>query len=624
MTFLNPAAFVAAAFAVPIILLYILRLRRREVVVSNHFLWQQLLRDNAANTPWQKLRRNLFLLLQLIILALLVVALARPVVAVPTVSAGRVAILLDASASMNATDGENGTRWQNAQQQALALVDQMGIGDEMLVLRVGTTVDALSEYSSDPVQLRSAINAAQAGQGGADWETAFTLAVAGAAGNDNFRTFVISDGSNGTLSQVVLPASVPQPHLISVGSERDNLAITALAVRAVTGDNPLIFAQVQHYGEGEVRFSLTLRLDGVLWISEGATLAADSTRSFVFDVAQAFSTVEATLVLPNVVDYLPQDNVAYAVAPNSQTRRILLISADSARYLAQVLAVLPNVQVVQGDATLSDLPTGQFDSYIFEGYLSTTLPDADMLIVNPPRSSRLFTLGTYSDQTQGIETLQPDHPLLTYADFSAVNVQEVRTVESDILQPIVMADGGALLLAGEQNGQQIALMPFQLSASDLPLQITFPIFTANLLEWFTPLTRLTPEVQLQVSAPITLTLPLNATNARIIAPDQREIVLGRDESYTQTDALGLYTVEAMQDDRVLLSQPVAVNLFDERESNLTPLTNVPLSGTAVANDANRDFSLRELTGWFALIALLILVFEWWLYHRQFRLVRSSR
>jgi hypothetical protein len=621
MTFLNPAAFVLAALAIPIILLYMLRLRRREVVVSSHFLWRQVLRDNAANTPWQRLRRNLFLLLQLIILALLVVAFARPTIAVPTVSAGRVAVLLDASASMNATDTDNGTRWQAAQAQALSLVEQMGIGDEMLVLRVGDTVEALSEYSSDTAQLRSAINAAQAGQGGADWDTAFTLAVAGAAGNDDFRTFIISDGSSGTLSQVVLPASVPQPRLIPIGRERDNLAIAALAVRATVGGNRQIFAQVRHYGEGEVRFSLTLRLDGMLWVSEEATLAADSTRSFVFDAEQNFGTVEARLVLPSVRDYLPQDNTAYAVAPNIQTRRVLLVSADPARYLAQVLAVLPNVQVVQGDPNLSELPTGEFDGYLFEGYLPTTLPNADMLIVNPPRSSRLFTLGAFSDQTQGIEVIQPDHPLLTYADFSAVNLRELRTVESDLLQPVIVAEGGALLWAVEQDGQQIALMPFQLSGSDLPLQITFPIFAANLLEWFTPQTRLTPEMQLAVSAPITLTLPLNATNARITAPDGTQATLTRDESYTQTATTGFYLVEALQDGRVLLEQAIAVNLFDERESNLTPLTDVPMSGTAIAEDANRDLSLRELTGWFALVAMLILLLEWWLYHRQFRLVR---
>src|SRR3982750_567333 len=108
MALLTPIALVGALLAIPIVLLYMLRLRRREVVVSSTFLWQQIVRDNEANTPWQRLRRNLLLFLQLIILALLVLALARPFITVPAVTTGQIELLLDASASMKASDMPNG------------------------------------------------------------------------------------------------------------------------------------------------------------------------------------------------------------------------------------------------------------------------------------------------------------------------------------------------------------------------------------------------------------------------------------------------------------------------------------------------------------------------------------
>src|SRR5688572_3808621 len=117
MTLLTPYALFAALLIIPILMLYMLRLRRREMMVSSHFLWRQVLQDTEANTPWQRLRRNLLLLLQLLILAFLVLALARPAQVVETLSAGRTVLLLDASASMNAADVDGTTRFEAAKTQ---------------------------------------------------------------------------------------------------------------------------------------------------------------------------------------------------------------------------------------------------------------------------------------------------------------------------------------------------------------------------------------------------------------------------------------------------------------------------------------------------------------------------
>src|SRR6266550_4321559 len=88
MSFLAPIALTLGLLAVPIIVLYMLKLRRREVEVSSTLLWQLLLRDREANAPWQRLRRNLLLILQLLLLIALVLALARPFWRVPTVASG--------------------------------------------------------------------------------------------------------------------------------------------------------------------------------------------------------------------------------------------------------------------------------------------------------------------------------------------------------------------------------------------------------------------------------------------------------------------------------------------------------------------------------------------------------
>ena len=63
MTFLSPIALLFGLLALPILLLYMLKLRRREVDVSSTLLWEMLLRDRQANAPWQRLKRNVLLFL---------------------------------------------------------------------------------------------------------------------------------------------------------------------------------------------------------------------------------------------------------------------------------------------------------------------------------------------------------------------------------------------------------------------------------------------------------------------------------------------------------------------------------------------------------------------------------
>src|SRR6478672_13869771 len=80
-TFLNPwTAALAGAIVIPsLLVLYFLKLRRREMAVSSTLLWKKAVQDLQVNAPFQKLRRNLLLLLQLLLLLFLCLALSRPV-----------------------------------------------------------------------------------------------------------------------------------------------------------------------------------------------------------------------------------------------------------------------------------------------------------------------------------------------------------------------------------------------------------------------------------------------------------------------------------------------------------------------------------------------------------------
>ena len=97
---------IAASAAVPaLVLLYFLKLKRQEVHVSSTLLWKRAVQDLRVNAPFQRLRRNILLLLQLLALLALLTAMARPVLRLQAGAGKRYVLLIDRSASMNAGDG---------------------------------------------------------------------------------------------------------------------------------------------------------------------------------------------------------------------------------------------------------------------------------------------------------------------------------------------------------------------------------------------------------------------------------------------------------------------------------------------------------------------------------------
>lgn len=171
MTFATPLiAGLVAAVAVPsLIILYFLKLRRHPMEVSTTLLWKKAIQDLQANAPFQRLRRNILLLLQLIVLGLLVFALAQPTTRRDSAGGQRVVIMLDRSASMASTDGEPGradwTRLDEAKKQALDLVETLrepgvlekGQADEAMVVAFDSAAEILQPFTTDKRALSEAI-----------------------------------------------------------------------------------------------------------------------------------------------------------------------------------------------------------------------------------------------------------------------------------------------------------------------------------------------------------------------------------------------------------------------------------------------------------------------------------
>ncbi|MCQ3930963.1 MAG: hypothetical protein DPW16_10935 [Chloroflexi bacterium] len=629
--FITPALLGLSALAVPIFLLYMLRLRRTDMPISSTFLWQQLIRDREANAPWQRLRPNLLMLLQLLILAALVLALARPFAEVDTLTTGRIVLLLDASASMTATDMDGGkTRFEVAQDIALDTVSTLGSEDTMTVIRVSEVPEVLAAASRDRSVLRRAIRDAEPSTVSADWQSALTLAAAGGRGVDNLRVVVLSDGG--------LPPNLPEiPGRViyeKVGREDDNFALTALSVRALPDSPPQLFAEISNYGSSDIEVIFAVDLDDELFNALRYTVPAQSSIDVNMDDLPAnFTRVKASVSRPtnsSVADYVESDNVGYAVFSPGGTGKALLVTEGN-RFLDQIYSLLSGIELTTVTPD-QGLPAGDYDLTILDGWLpDEDLPKGDLLIIDPPTSGPLFDVTGESsaseiDPASGGLT-DADNPITRFVDFRTVNIRKFRTIErADWANVLIQtAEGAPLLLAGEFEGQQVAVLTFALQDSDLPLQLAWPILASNLSEWYRPQRAInTAGDSLPPGSPITIRPTVEADAIVVERPDGEKTTLELTNSaqviYADTSQTGLYKVEVKLGEDVAQRDAFAINLFDPSESAIAPrdeLTIVTAEGeTRITSTTSEEKGRRELWMIIASVGLLILGIEWWYYHRN--------
>jgi Ca-activated chloride channel homolog len=588
MPFISPLALLGLLFVPVVIAMYLLKLRRDRAVIPSTLLWHKLAADIEANAPWQKLRRSLLLLIQLLLVIVLALLAARPFVERPAGLAGDIVLVIDTSASMLATDVAP-DRLTAAKQAAIEALKDLPAGGKVSVIAAGRSAKVVANGTTDLTRVRQAIESITAEASTGDLGDALQLASALAARSGDAEILVATDASLGTplgLGAPVTPGASPSPgaspgaspsagpsgapasqapvagvldapvRVLQVGRDRANQAIVALAVRtAPSGVTRSVFVSVANLDIEPADRRLELWGDGQLLEAREMPLQPQRrTDVSIDDVPIGVGVVEVRLVGtgsdPAVApDDLAVDDRAWAIIPPDQLRRILLVS-DGDPYLETALTYLPNTELYgvtpdkYGPATKPEL----FDLIIFESFLPATLPAKPILAIAPPKDSDLGDVGVLI-QNPGIGHLEPDEPILRYVDLTTLHIAEARSISlPDWARTIIPGPrGNPLLYTGVRSGLAAAVLAFEPRRSDLPLQVAFPILLANITGELMGGSS-APADAVAPGTPVTLPIPDGATGIRIQRPDGSvdELVAPgvavRSVTFSRTELLGVYTV----------------------------------------------------------------------------------
>jgi hypothetical protein len=626
MGILLPAALALLALAIPIIIFYMLRLRREELNVSSELLWRRALQDRTANAPWQRLRRNLLLILQLLLLLLLVLALARPFFYTQAVAAGNLVVVLDASASMQATDEDSGaSRFERARREADGLIDGLQGEERMAVVWAGPAASIAASTTGNKTALHDALRGLQSSNGVGDVQSALTLAAASARQLGDATVVLISDGALATVSGQqtgALPRMPSKARYINVGKSAGNVGITSMSLRDSTG-GPQLFAGLYNSGSQPVRAILSIKVDGTLRDSRSVDLAAGGDGTVTLGgLPLGTSLVEASVsVEPKSADLLAADSTARVVRPKAPSSNVLLVTEGNS-FLEKALNLLPGVKlfkVAAGGYT----PSEGFGLTVLDGAMPKQIPPGNLLIFAPPNSALIPVSGTI--QYPQVGQVAVNDPLLRFVDLSQTHIGSAqRIITPPWARVLARTSGGdPLVIAGETGGRRVVALAFDVHQSDLPLQVAFPILITNLVDWLQPSTSVDAPATLGAGDPISIRPMPDADQIVVTSPSGNRTALqpsGEQVSFAGTDELGLYNVQQSAKGKPL-GEPehFAVNLFNGEESNITPRPDIAFAGSEASTPSTGPAQRpEEIWPWVLALSLAILSIEWWLYNRAGR------
>ena len=643
----------ALLLAVPpaIIALYFLKLRRNPVEVPSTYLWQKAIEDLHVNSLWQRLKQNLLMLLQLLLVGLLMLACLRPSWRGTTLIGDRFIFLVDTSASMAATDAQP-TRLEAAKKQIEALITQMSSGDAAMLISFSDRAKVEQPFTTNHGQLQRKLREVRQTQRASDISEALTVAAGlanpGRTGNAEdgdasaadampATVYVFSDGGYKAIPD--FSWGNLQPEYIPMGEETTgNVAVTALGVsrNAVKGDRMQAFVRVENLSEASAEVEISLLLDENLLDASKVTIEANGSGGTEFE----FDDVEQgdlTIKVENN-DALALDNVGYVgINPPKRARVLFVTPGNEAIQLALATADVSRLCAVdQASPAHLDSPEyakaaneGKYELIIYDQCFPIAMPKSNTLFVGriPPTEDWSAAEEVADPQILGTDVA---HPLMKYLDFGNVQlIAKGRAIQGPAGQQVVIeSDIGALGVVAPRDGFEDVVLGFEIVTADengnavgntdWPFRVSFPLFFRNLIEYVGGMTEVSSSIALAPGQAVMLRRPDGIRQLHVTSPTgiSSEIARSPDGTYifNDTEQVGIYKVAAEKEGTV--QERFAVNLFDNIESDLRPRPLLETKWNKIEAKQGWETTRHEAWRWILLIALIVLLIEWYIYNRR--------
>jgi hypothetical protein len=664
LEFLTPGTILtASALTVPpLVLLYFLKLRRREMLISSTFFWKQAVQDLQVNAPFQKLRRNLLLLLQLLVLLLCAFALGQPLLQRDQTEEKSLILMIDRSASMNVIEPDGKSRLRRAQDEAAKVVEQMQTSDRAMLVAFSGRASVLQSFTGNRNQLLDAIERIRPGEGLSRLQEAVSLAKAHAqmqivpsrGGGEtpilNKRPVQLKVISDGRVEDAdVVAVDQMGIELINVGINDDNVGIISLqATRQYERPEMInIVATVENFGPSAVDVDIDLFIAGdhfgVQSVHLGPGIATgdeseDEPASSIAAVAFppegremiAFEGAGVVEVRLSRADALAIDNRSQVILPEPRTLSVLAVT-DGNYTLGKTLNALP---LRWQQMTLSEYESAReedlvesgrsvFDVVIFDGCSSPRLPIGNYFFFGSVPQVDGYAMGQ-TFEFDAIFDWDESHSVMRYVNPLNVDIASWRELQlPDHAESVMDAYSGTVLAAVSHGASRYLICGFGMLSDDRTAVNTtwmarpnWVVFMHNAVQFLSGTLEVDVESRLRPGDTLAIDVPKGTDRVTVTRPDgtTESVLVGNLETahYGNTEQVGIYRIEPTVDG----ASEFAVNLFSPQEGVIAPNAEFTVPGTAV--ETRSSALITNVPVWpLALTAALVLLFlEWVVYSRR--------
>ena len=665
MEWLTPfTALYAALITVPLLLLlYFLKLKRHEQVISSTLLWQRAIRDMQVNAPFQKLRHNILLLLQLLILISVLLAIAWPILAMKKGPGKRYVLLIDQSASMNTIDQDPATgrigrlsRLDKAKEQAKVFVESMknkavfsfkDDSDKAMIIAFDEHASVMCNFTSDKRQLMNAIDSISVGHGKSSLsETvvvarAFSQTPGGEADYLNQELpatlELFSDGQIDDLQGLSVGADELTYHSIGVQTSQ-NAGITAMqALRSYENPEEIeVFASVSNYGDKPLTTDLQLSVNNdvkdirqitvpALTINNDTKKEEPGKTAVSFSLSNIQSGVLEIRLLSD--DSLDCDNAAWAIISPPKKLSVLLVTSNNPALEAALKACPLAKFEVQSPAQFDGLDQAAmnldnpYDVIVLDNHTNDHLPKGRYIVFGQPPNN-IDVNAPSQVENQVIIDWRQKHPVLNYVNL--MNLFAAKCYKLDLprdADTIAEFNNTPALAIVQRNGSIFLLVGFDILETNWPFEPSFVLFCYNATNYLGMQVTQEQKDNLNVGDPIVVEGLEPGIEAKITRPDKKTESVKANPSgtirFADTSRVGPYSMSISDGP----ARFYAVNLLDSKESDIKPLEELEFSNSQKVEAQKTDLGRANVPLWPYLVslALLLACLEWVVYNSKVKI-----